>query len=185
MDKCFALLTIMLFVFTESTGAWAARRGKIFSITTRHTTYEDLTTSSSVAEQEIEPSIDVELGLRMHSLFQFIAVLGQTQDSTIQSVGLGFRIDTPGFFWLGKKSTRQFRNGARQNPFNTSIFGYIAQNTVEDSTGVESTANGTNMGIAIDVFPWNKYMFITMQASMININSNFFSAYSAGIGAEF
>ncbi|MEZ4873296.1 MAG: hypothetical protein R2827_13840 [Bdellovibrionales bacterium] len=177
----YSLLILILLSWT----AEARQKSKVYSITTRHTTYQDFTTSSDVEEQEIEPSLDVEIGLRMHSLFQFIMVVGQSVDSTINQMGIGFRVDTPGFFWVGKFKPQQYRRPGRQNWVNSSIFGYISQNTVTDSLNVTDTSNGTNMGITIDVFPWNKYGFITVQASLINISNNFFMAYSAGIGAEF
>lgn len=159
------------------------------AFTTYYTHFHDMSKSAGDADKSISPVIEIEAGLRFQSLFQII-VVGATSassnanDTNRESIGVGLRVDTPGVFWLGDVH-RQKNRAVKNFPVNTSIFAYLQRASNESSSGAVSTAIGSNMGITLDIFLFNDYVYFSTQASILNQDANTYSTSSFGIGANF
>ena len=156
-----------------------------WSTTLSYVSYTDLKQDSSTDDVSLEPAYDMEIAYRMLSVFQFIGVINQSQNSLRSSQGLGLRIDFPGFFLLWA-SPRQVRYNQKWQPITTSVFGQFFQSSNKaEENGVEEDASGSEMGFTIDTFLFNPYVYLRLQASLMNQQGNSFSAYTAGLGWEF
>ena len=175
---------LILFMLTPSAFA-VQKRGSLLSASVSYSEYNDLQMSSSTAAEVIDPSIDIEVGIRLKSLFQFIVTHSISTEDTRTATGAGFRVDTPGFLWFGTGS-RQHRYGQKNYPVNTSLFTYLFQAQVgpEDSSDTETT-NGSTSGLTIDLFLFNQYVYLSLQGAITNQQGNVFTSHSAGLGVEF
>lgn len=155
------------------------------SVISRVGSVADLRSADSTAEPEKFGTIyEVELGLRLRTYFHWIFTAYKTSDDLRSGYGTGFRVDTPGFFWIGGRD--YLRADRRNYPVNTSIFGTLIQSFTKDEvTNDTSMSFGSNMGLAIDIFLFNRHAFLTGQASILSSNGNSFVMSGGGLGVEF
>lgn len=156
-----------------------------WAVTTTYSSYTDIKMSSGSESTTLEPAMDLEIAMRLQSVFQFIVVATQSENSLREAYGAGFRIDLPGFFFLFS-SPRQVRYSQKWQPITTSLYGqFFKSSNKATANGIEEDASGADMGFTIDTFLFNPYVYMRLQASVMNQQGNTFSTYTAGLGMEF
>lgn len=158
------------------------------TLTTMRWQYSDIqvSTADPSVDTSLAPTYDVEITMRLKSYFSLGAMAGQSTNGEDQNFGLGFRCDTPGFFFIGGKPTKDAMYPMRRYPMNTSIFGYfVQQNRKDEATNLTNRYTGSNLGLAIDLFLFNPYTFLSVQASIFNMKGNAYFANSVGLGVQF
>lgn len=166
--------------------AYRGKRNSPFAAVYRNKTFNDLQSSeTTTAKVDLGKTDELELGLRFHSLYQLIFLNGSNEENTRKYFGGGIRIDTLGPFWLARNTYRAVRNNARFYPVNTSFYAAVTSAKIQTSTGAEEKFTESNFGIALDVFLFNPYVFLSGQAGLLHSQGNAFTSYSIGLGAEF
>lgn len=162
----------------------SARGEATVSLVVRASEVSDLRSSGNNDEpaQKFGSTLSGEFGLRLRGYFQFVGIAYRNHNDTRQGIGGGFRVDTPGFFWLGGKDRKV---GRRNWPINTSIAGFIIRSTTIKSDDTKNQTLDSRMAMAIDVFPFNNLIFLTAEAALLTSNGNGFSDFGGGIGMEF
>lgn len=173
-----SLLATPAYAQKQNPNAWLTLVSRVNSVT-------DIRSSDNQqAPEKFGTVYEVELGFRLRSYFQWIFVGYKTTDDLRHGYGSGFRVDTPGFFWMGGKD--YLRVARRNYPVNTSIFATFNQAFKKDEVTEDTSMSfDSNMGIAIDIFLFNRHAFLTGQASMLNSNGNSFFVSGGGLGVEF
>lgn len=186
--KIYSFVTILFILpnclISHAFGARNSNNRDYITLTTYYTHFSDLKKTGEETEKSIAPSFEVEAGLRIRGLFQIIFVGSQATDNKRESFGGGMRIDTPGIFWIGGGQNQNYR-ATKNFPVNTSIFSYLLRSSVKNNSGIVTTYTGSNMGIAFDVFLFNRYIYFSTQGSILNEQGNAYTTYSIGLGANF
>ena len=157
--------------------------GQRFSLVSRYMSYEPLRTPDpSKSNSSLGNAVELELSLRIQSVYQMIFAGFKTNDQTAEGYGAGFAFDLPGFFWLASEN---FHPRARkQRPLNTTISGTILQ-TVSGLTTSPTSALSTDMSISVDLFLFNKTLYLNGKVSLLNFQGMGFLSSGAGLGIEF
>jgi hypothetical protein len=157
------------------------------AFTTRYIGYSDIRRNASSSHNDsavLSPAIEVELGFRFHTIYQFVLVGQNSFKADHKGFGAGLRIDLPGFFWLGG-SRRSSYDIQRLHPVNTAVFAHVLTMDYIDSNGSKSVNISNDFGIAVDIFLFNQYVFLQGQVSLFTTDGNAYGAYGIGLGAEF
>jgi len=183
-----ALCLLLLFgSFSESVGAARFKGRSIMSVTAYSSQFTDIKASAGagVSDQSLSSSLDIEADLRLHSFFSLGLLYGKFTDDLRNNYGVGFRVDTPGYFWIGSRSG-DFRLARRKYPVNTSIFAFLLQHEQEDeTTHVRTRSVGSNLGLTLDLFLFNPYSYLSTQIGIYNIQGNAYLNYGFGLGIQF
>ncbi|MGE0527343.1 MAG: hypothetical protein AB7G93_21930 [Bdellovibrionales bacterium] len=156
------------------------------SISTLYSQFTDLRATTTALPQDLAPTWDVELNIRLRGPYSLAGFIGKSTDNVYENHGGGFRIDIPGFFFIGGNVLREAARSQRKYPVSTSAFGFLMQQTKNDEeTGESSRFTGSIMGMSMDVFLFNPYSFLTVQASFFNTQGHAFFSYSYGVGFEY
>ncbi len=187
MKVSLAIFSILMgILFAQPCAAQSSRDRRNFSLLATSSNNSDLKTTrraTTTSETMLANTLDLELGIRLHTIFQFIAVGYRSRNGVTSGYGGGFRIDIPGFFWLG--GPERIRNVRRFHPINSSLYGLLVQTSIKNESGTVDRAVGSEMGFSLDIFLFNPRAFLTGKAGIINVMGNSYMTTGAGLGIEF
>jgi len=168
----------------------AAPKKSYVSLTAYTTQFLDLRssskTSSPAASLDLEPMTEVEVTVRLKAMFNLGFVGGFSTDNLRGQYGAGFRVDTPGFFFIGGNPSQDVRRRGKNYPVNTSVFSYLLAQTREDAiTKRKTQASGSSLGLTMDVFLFNPRVYLSTQAAYYSWSGNAYLSYSSGLGIQF
>lgn len=157
-----------------------------------YTTYSNLSLAGSVGRQ-IPSSVDMEIGLRIHTVFTFMFAYNEFQSPSrpeeitakLGGPGLGMSVDLPGFFFIGGTKwdgVREYKN----RPMNTYIFGQVLRlNVVEPATGLAQQVMAPKYGWGCDVFLLNRFLHLSVRLELFSYYGDSHLGYSGGLGLSF
>ncbi|MBT4763102.1 MAG: hypothetical protein HOO06_15525 [Bdellovibrionaceae bacterium] len=186
------LLFSGLFLFYSFSQALAKEDKVAISLSSLYTTYNDITISNAATSTSgtdaivLEPTVDVEVGLRMFGPYNFILGVGQSIDQLRSSFGAGIRVDLPGFFFFGSQASDLGKH-KRKYPVNTSGFFISSLTTIKAaSTATTSTAAVSNRwGISMEIFLFNRLTYLITQISFYSVQGNSYTSPIVGLGVNF
>lgn len=164
------------------------------SVNTYYDTYAAITKAPNVTTSPA-PSVDVEMTLRLETLFSLVIAFSQflepdpTNSEQMQAfmrgAGGGIRVDLPGFFLLFPQKSDSSRDG-RLFPVNTFIFGQVVKvDSVDVATGQRSVIATSRYGAGMDIFTFNKVTFLTVRYSIFNHLGSMYGSPGFGMGFSF
>lgn len=140
-------------------------------------------------------SADVELSVRLISIFSLVGSLSNSIAPEGVSSGyslyryraerIGLKVDLPGFFFIGS-SVKDFTRSGKFHPLN--LFA-IAESVNLEMKNVNSpdttTASGRTVGLGIDIFPFTKLSHFTIRYQYFNYASTSYAVLGSGGGITF
>ena len=127
----------------------------------------------------------LELDIRLRGPFSIAFVTAEGEDLR-SYYGAGFRVDIPGFLFIGGDVNRYAKAASKRYPVNTSMYALFISRETEDSvTNVATRSVGSELGLTMDIFLFNHFVFATTQASAVNLSGNLFLSYAFGLGIQF
>lgn len=173
-------------------------RGDFLSVTGFSSTYSNLklgTNSNDTAVDETAPTIDLEVALRVHTIFSFTVSWchfgdpDTTKPSQLQytadGFGVGAKIDLPGFLFIGDKGGGAAQHG-KKHPVNTYIFGEVLKFFMTDAkTGVKVSTTAARDGFGIDIYPFNQHVYLATRFGLFNLLGVTYLTYAWGLGTSF
>ena len=165
-------------------------RDRNFSFDTYYTSYQNVSIHNNVS-LNLPPSLDFDFGYRTYKIFSFHAHAShffapQSADqiqSKITQYGLGFKVDLPGFFFIGADS-EDMLNNQKQYPVCTSAFFDLIKTTTT-MNGVLENGFSHRAGLTMDFFLFNESVYLTLRGGAFTFLGDTYSFYSAGLGAIF
>lgn len=156
-----------------------------------YTSYQDLekTNSSSGAgastNTDVDPSYDVELGLRVHKIYSITANYLQASGELTnrKSYSLGFKAHLPGFFLIGGNVSNLADSGASAKIVRTTLGFEIANTDVTDESNVHY--NYIEAVVAAGLQFHFRSVFITGSAKLRSYIGDYVVGYGVGLGYEF
>lgn len=109
---------------------------------------------------------------------------GQSIDSDRDEYGAGLRIDLPGFLILGP-SFREFARSSKLYPVNTSIYLQSTRAVAKEDGIVQSNGVATEYGLSVDIFLFNKYIYLTGNIGIHSYVGDIYTVTSGGLGFDF
>lgn len=189
--KFFFILTSVL-VFSTCERAIARPLGNDrFSVDMYQSVFQNV----SLLQQNnlnLPPSIDLEISWRFYKTFSMRLIgssfsegagSGYIQGS-ISQFGVGFKVDLPGFFFLGAKQSDLSRVGKRW-PICTSAFLDLVQIQAKYPDGAEVSGISNRFGVVTDAFLFNPLVYLSVRGGGFNYRGDNFTFYSVGLGAIF
>ncbi len=142
--------------------------------------------------QNLPPSIDLEFSWRFYKIFSMRLIGSSFSEGAgssyiqgrISQVGLGFKVDLPGFFFLGAKQSDLNRVGKRW-PICTSAFLDLVQIQAKYPDGAEVTGISNRFGVVTDAFLFNPRVYLSVRGGGFNYLGDNFTFYSMGLGVIF
>ncbi len=190
-------LGVAIGLLTGASDCYAAKK-RFESDTVSLNTYYDFYTVLSNAPNvtaKPAPSVDVELTLRLQSVFSLVLAFSQfvepdrKDDGQLQTfmrgAGGGLRVDFPGFFLLFADKKDAGRDG-RLYPVNTYAFGQVVKiDSVDVATGEKSVLVTSRYGLGIDVFVFNPTTYIAVRYALFNHLGSMYGSPGVGLGLAF
>ncbi|MCB9026631.1 MAG: hypothetical protein H6625_09965 [Bdellovibrionaceae bacterium] len=184
----------LLFIICLPQVSWAKGNKSKFAVTTYYSTYDDVSLSDTESKVKLPPSLDVELTLRLMSIFN-IALTAKRfihdENSPVsslsterQSFGLGLKVDLPGIFFVGGSSKFASLRG-KNWPVNSFFYGIVQQVASENASGSTDKAFATSYGLGMDVFLFNEIAYLSLHTGGFQFENNTFFQLSGGLGATF
>ncbi len=176
----------------------ASSERDIISLTTFSTYYANSKVSSSAGSSssfQLQPSIDMELSLRVRAIFNLTLTWNRFEDpdpsnaaqlqDEVGGFGLGMKIDLPGVFLIGGKNQDLTREG-KKTPLNTFLFGEVLKLAMTDvSTGAKTTTTAGRGGFGADFFPFEHMAYLSFRFGIMNVLGVSYFNYAWGFGLHF
>lgn len=170
-----------------------------FALTVYSSRYANTNLSSASAStsssQPPANSLDVELAIRLQTIFALTLLYSKFDrpeagtttylPDELSGIGMGMKIDLPGFFFLFGKKEESAREG-KKYPINTFLFGEIMKTNLTDvNTGAFSTTTTPRYGFGFDTFLFQSYVFLSGRGMLFNVLGVTYFGYSGGLGLRF
>lgn len=185
---------ILLFTICLPQFSWAKKNISRFALTTYYSNYDDISLNDSATKVKLPPSLDIDLTLRLMSIFnvaftakRFIHDERSSVSSLSaerQSFGLGLKVDLPGIFFIGANT--KFASLMGKNwPVNTFLYGNVQQVSSQNVNGSTDKAIASNYGFGMDVFLFNEIAYLSLHIGGFQFENNTFFQWSNGLGVTF
>jgi hypothetical protein len=188
-------LTLILFfsasLFSELSSAYGGWRERNFSFDTYHSSYNNISVETNVGSLNLPRSLDFDFGYRTFKIFSlhlnyshFFSAenTGQIQ-SKISQYGFGFKVDLPGFFFLGAESGDMLSN-SKNYPVCTSAFIDLIR-TSTTMNGLKQNGFSHRVGLVTDFFLFNEIVYLSLRGGGITFLGDTYTFYSIGLGGVF
>ncbi len=178
------ILIIAAAAVSFSTHAYKYKKDRAhFSIS--YSNYDDVRLRSGT-DVNVNNSIDFEFGIRFRRLFRTFLAASVGEKGLQRELGVGFRVDLPGFFLIDAK-IQDFIKKGMQRPINTSFFVIGNQARFENEQGalvIDSFA--TRFGLSLSWFPLSKsIVYIRGDLGVYTVGGNSHALYGLGVGMAF
>ena len=128
------------------------------------------------------PEKTIEIGVRLIRIFNLAALYSKLDDKSLETYGLGMRVNTPGFFFLFS-SIDDLEQKGRHHRLNTSLFAMLAYDKYSAINNVQDSFENV-LGASIDVFVFGPLFMSISGYNRSILSSNYFT-YGGGMGVEF
>lgn len=173
-------LTALIFPldsFSYMSSRW--NKPRIASIDLQYHTLTDLVSDPNNPRKDLSGTYGANLNLRFYRTFSLITSYFKAQDSSFSGYGLGFRVDLPGFFWLGGVANDFVRRRKKQ-----SVNTYLQWSKFLIKEGGLDSYVADRIGFGCDVFI-TEFSYLNFEIMSYSHQGNQFMAFGTGLGFEF
>lgn len=185
----------VIFFFTSVQSFAFSKRDRSYQANAYYSNYTDLKISDSEeVKPELPGSIELEVGVRLHTIFTFILTYGMAEAATDSTTGEpvnkrvyfgpGLKVGLPGFFFLGS-SRRDSSRRMKKHPVNTFIYGQVLQSTEIPDNGAKYTTAATRYGFGMDIFLFNRYTYFSLALGTMSFDGDTYLSTNVGLGINF
>lgn len=179
MYKYFLCILFLLLPMVASAQYDFFSKPRYFSAEVQYGSYSDIVRNDNNPTDDLNASYGINVAGRFYRIFSLVASYGRSVESDWNYMGLGLRIDLPGFFFFGGNANH-FVRSKKLRGINTHItvskFSVNQQN--EEDFINDKYAFGADLFVAGDVY-------LNLEVGILSHQGNQFLAPAIGLGYEF
>lgn len=151
-----------------------------YSMEVLYTTYSDIVKNASNPQDELASTISINANIRVYRIFSLMASYGTSVDDEWSYYGLGFKIDLPGFFFIGGLTNDLVHTRKNRGVNSYVSFGKYSATQV----GLGDSFVNDRLSYGLDIFLGGD-LYMNIDLGILSHQGNQFLAPAVGLGYEF